>query len=383
MSMLAFFPRLKLEADLTVEGYRLLRFERGRLPGREQLAIDSVLEAYLEGENRAVRRATVLTGGERGLTDDLTDDEMADLFEVADLVAFAGLAGREYFVPVSYTNRETFSFIVQQFQSTGGGVAVRSRRRDGATQSYFSASQNRVRRPLSQHGVGGVSLSPAVVSALLQARGHKDWEHLSEAIYFFNRANTDSDLVSEESECVEMAGAIERLLRCYHGREDELIERFLALWKPATWLDPTLCERIPADRRRPSVVEAWLRDFFGYRGFHAHGRREVRRPTVWSRREHLLLGAFAFPLLVKLWLNERELYALTEQDEVDIDILERLICAKHFEPQPEDAPHEHPWPGIRGEAAFHRAFERGWKKHSGDTTTHPRPAQGGEDMPEG
>jgi len=380
MSMLAFFPWLTLESDLAIEGYHLLRFHRGSLPGKEQQTIDGVLEAYLEGETRSVSRATILTTDDRGIIDELSDEQMADVFEVAELVAFAGLAGREYFLPggMKYCNRETFNLIVQRFQSTSQGVAVFSRRRDGSTHTYVTASQNRVRRPISQYGVSGVGLDVSFLTALIQARDHQDWEHLTEAIYFFNKANTDSDLVSEESECVEMVGAFERLLQCFHGKEDEVAQRFLALWEPSEWLEPVSCERVPADKRGRPVVETWLRDFFGYRGFHAHGRKAIWRPTIWSRREHLLLGAYGFSLLVKLWLKERSLYQLTDRDEPDIDVFEKLICGKHFEPQPDDEAPHYPWHEIRGTAAFHRAFERGWKTMFGATTEDPRPD--GEDQ---
>jgi hypothetical protein len=373
MSALAFFPWLALETDMSIEGYHLLRFIRGQEPGLEQETIDGVLEAYLGGEMRPVPRATILTIAGRDILADLEDDQMAELFEVGELVAFTGLASREYFMPGGYANRETFDLIVQHFTGRGQGVGVLSRRRDGTATTYVSPGQNRVRRPRSQYAVTHVRLNERFLGALVCARDHEDWEHLAESIYFFNKANTDSDVVSEESECVEMVGAFERLLQCYHGKEHELAEAFCDLWQPSAWLDRALCTRVSEEQRDRPVAETWIRDFFVYRGFHAHGRRAIRRPTVWSRREHLLLGAYAFPLLVKLWLRKRELYELADDDESDIDIFEQLACADHFAPQPGDEVPDYPWIAIRGRNAFHRALERGWKHVFGDTTPNPPP----------
>jgi hypothetical protein len=368
MSALAFFPWLSLNSNIGLKGYRLIRYERGDSPGIEQETVDGILQAYLHQETKPVPKATLLLKDGRGVIEDISDDEVADRFEVAELVALAGLAAREYFLPTRYSNRETFNLVVQRFTGRGHGVGVTSRRRDGSTSAYVSPSQNRVRRPLSQNGVSNVMVDEALLRALLAAREHKNWEHLSEAVYFFGRANTDSDVVSEESECVEMVGAFERLLGCSRSKEDDLARRFMALWQPVQWIDPAQCSRIPARIRSLRVAETWIRDFFGYRGFHAHGRRRVQRPTAWSRHEHLLLGAYAFPLLVKLWLAKRGLYEVTDRDESDIDVFEALTCANHFEVQSEEEIPRHPWNEIRGSVGLRRAIERGWKKVSGEAT---------------
>ena len=372
MGALAFFPWFSLDSDVTVGGYRLSRYIRGNQPGREQETIDEILQAYLEGETRAIRQATLLHKEGSELLADLADEEMADLFEVAEVVSFAGLASREYFAPARYSNRETFNLVVQRFQGRGQGVGVISRRRDGSTRAYVSPSQNRVRRPISQNGVSAVALDGGLLTALLEARDHDDWEHLSEAVYFFGRANTDSDVVSEESECVEMVGAFERLLQCFHGKEHELAEAFMALWQPTEWLDPAGCDRIPAAQRDRRVAESWLRDFFGHRGFHAHGRRAVSRPTIWSRSEHLLLGAYAFPLLVRLWLAKRGLYTLTDRDQDDIDIFEQLVCARLFR-EGDDESTSYPWNEIRSLGAIRRVVRRSWRKLLGETGTKTKP----------
>jgi hypothetical protein len=49
---------------------------------------------------------------------------------------------------------------------------------------------------------------------------------------------------------------------------------------------------------------------------------------LWDRLEHLLLGAYAFPLHIKSLLSERGLYMLTEEDQTRIDLFEWRARAK-------------------------------------------------------
>src|SRR5687767_11977368 len=94
MGALAFFPWFCIDQDLIVDAFELRRFERHALPGGpEQAAIDAVLEPYLLGEN-SISSATLLTTVGSSLTADLGQPTISDFFEVAELIAFSGLAAR-------------------------------------------------------------------------------------------------------------------------------------------------------------------------------------------------------------------------------------------------------------------------------------------------
>jgi hypothetical protein len=100
-----------------------------------------------------------------------------------------------------------------------------------------------------------------------------------------------------------------------------------------------------------SVREAWIRDFVRARHPHAHGQREGRR-GIWLTKEHLLLGAFAFPLVVKVLLSRPPLalYTLTDDDHAAIEMFESLAAEDAFVQLPAPDRRQQPqfgWERIR------------------------------------
>ena len=109
-----------------------------------------------------------------------------------------------------------------------------------------------------------------------------------------------------------------------------------------------LAERFP---KAASVREAWIRDLFRLRGDFSHGRIQARYPSLWHQREHLLLGGFLFPLLLKLTLVSRGIYELNDSDREGIQAFEALCCADHFRETGGDAS-KFPWTKIVRQAGF-------------------------------
>jgi hypothetical protein len=356
--MLAFFPWLRIERDLSGDGYELVQFARGLAPGGAvQPAVDAVLRPYVSPSgDRPVDVATLLRPRGTDITADLSEDQIDDLFAVAELVAFAGLAARRYFRQLEYCNRDTFTFVVQSFQDPAGHVGLRVRRRDGSTGIMVSPNAYRVHRPYHVPMHDRVGIDGALLGALLTTHGIEGWTDLEDSIFFFNQANSDRDLTPLQWETVATLSSFERILGVPRAGEDELAGRFLEVWPVGEGEGPT-CERIPADQRAGrSVREVWLRDLYRHRGASAHGRRESRHRALWTPSEHLLLGAFAFPLLAKILLARGGHYSLTAHDQTDLQVFEELACADHFQPRAEDDTRPHPWSQIRDGAQSHRAL---------------------------
>jgi hypothetical protein len=367
MGMLAFFPWLDLDEEVRLQEFSLIRFERGGRPGGGiQPTLDAVLELYVVGDDRPIPKATLLQLPGGGITDDLDDDVRNDLFALGELIALAGLAKRQYFAPFHYANRDNFTLIIQAFSDPTGGVAVRNRRRDGSTHAYKSRGGARVRRPDHVAAAGGVQIDVPLLEALLKLRSSDRWPDFEEAIFFFNRANTDGNDVFEQAEIVSTTSAFERVLGCRSGKEQELAERFVDEWRQSRCLLPSGCARIPAGQKQhvgKSIAELWIRDFFRHRGNVGHGRKQTAHPALWSAEEHLLLGAYAFPLLLKMLLNKLGLYRESWEEQVDVDVFEELACTKLFAEVREERDDGKegqlvwPWGEIRGRARLRRALE--------------------------
>ncbi len=360
MSMVAFFPWIRLDEIIVAGEFQLVPFKRGQAPGPpDQPALDALLKPYVHGKELPVEFATLIRLSEKGITSDLSDEDRASLFGFSELVAFSGLARREFFTKFNYVNRDDFTFVIQAFKEAGSGVAVTARRRDGVTQAYVVPTAYRVHRPFHVNNVDmRVQIDKELLLALVNARSRDAWPRYEEAILSFNRANTDGDQVSEQAEAVHMVGAIERLLDCRRGRENEFVSSFLGRWVPTSSLLPSACRRIPPNKaRRRSVTEIWLRDFYTHRGNLGHGKTRSGHRWIWPLGDHLLLGAFVFPLLARLVLSTDGLYRLTLQDEADIDAFE-LLATTGLEPlaKDDDEPTRFAWTQVRAESHGRRRW---------------------------
>lgn len=366
MSMLAFFPWIDLENEIAIGDYRLVPYIRGRLPAAPdselQATLDGILEPYKAG-NYPIRKATLLQIGDGELTRELDDDQCADAFQFAEIVAISGLAARKYFTRGLewYWNRDQFYFVIRAFTEAGKGTLIVIRRRDGNTNMLVTAEAYRV-QPRLHVLAGRVKLDVCFAKALLDSRASDEWERYWDSIINFNLANTDSADMRMEVEAVFTIAAFERLLGCRRGDEDDLAGRFIRVLKPKTALAPSSCPRLsdPATpdslARRASVREAWIRDFFRGRGNYAHGTLEPKHSAVWSLREHLLLSSYAYPLTLKSLLAKDGRYVVSEDDQFDIDLFEALMGEDLFA-EVEDLASS-PWNDVRDGAYFRRLAER-------------------------
>ncbi len=370
MSMISFFPWLALEKRLSFGDFDLLPFRRGMLPAgseadvpdaRLQATLDRVLEPFQDFTGRPVNLATILQLREHGPTDDLSDNERESVFAAAAVVAFGGLAAREFFelVRITYCNADNFLLYTQGYLDEPGGSAVAKRHRDGSTLSYYTADAYRVVVPIHVSAQEKVPLDQELILGLLQARGDGEADALEESIFWFNHANTDQPGFSLHAEAVMMMSSFQRLL----GRQDEsdVARAFRDAFVPRTDRPVSGAPRVAPGRFKNDAMpirEAWIRDFVRVRGESAHGIRG-RYPSVWPLREHLLLGAVAFPLLVKLWLRARGYYKLSRADQEGIDTFERYASVDAFDTRSKAQSSDEPmgWGRVRAELADERLEE--------------------------
>jgi len=338
MSTLTFFPWLRLPDDLTVAGYTLLRYRRGRLPcardHARQEVVDSILEPYWESRGVPVPEATLLQVGGRELTDHLPLEEIPKLLEFGSLVAFSALAAREYFNHW-YWNRDNLQLIIQNFDNPKAGVYIETRRRHGGIGHAMSQDYFVVSRPINISG-DEVELDVPLLEALFAADGNGVWPRIREAIEIFNLASSEASTTSEWTELLLMNGAFERLFES-PGREDVLAAGLTGSLEPE---EPLPVERFKKFANNPeaasrfkradSIREVWIRDFFRVRNEYAHGVVTTRYPALWSVREHLLLASFSFPLAIKKVLDANGVYTLSDQDQLHINAFEALASEDHL-----------------------------------------------------
>lgn len=356
MPALAFFPWFAIEEETTIGDFELLPYERGQKPfasnAGDQDSADSILGHYFSHRKRQISSATIVKLKDREVFDSPTEDERNALFSFSQLIAFGGLARREFFSQFgNYCNSGHFQLVLQHFRQPETGVLLTTRRRDGTSDQFHTA----YRKDTPEHvqlGLVPIVLDLPLLRALLDVQGRgNNWPDFAESILSFNLANSDSSDVHEVIEAVLLVSAHERLLGCNHGKEDDLATGLVRCLSPPKSINALHCARLapviqsgrfPA--RAETVREVWVRDFFRLRGDLAHGKvQQPRYPAVWSLKEHLLLGSFVFPLIVRSMLVKEGFYSLTKEDQIALRAFEKLACAKLFA---QDETEDWPWTRI-------------------------------------
>ena len=113
--------------------YSLKRFVRGKLPCPAdglQKTLDTVLAPCCIHRGEPIKHAVILVRHGRAPTGELSAEDRANLFEFAELFAFAALAARRFFWP-DYLNRDHLRLVIQAFSDREGGASMQLRRRDG------------------------------------------------------------------------------------------------------------------------------------------------------------------------------------------------------------------------------------------------------------
>lgn len=93
MPTLAFFPWLKLNEPTTLGSYRLVPYEAEHSVPKD---IRRIVSSHKQGRGTPVEHA-VLVEVNGSLESQLSDDQVADIFRLRELLCFAALAERQFF----------------------------------------------------------------------------------------------------------------------------------------------------------------------------------------------------------------------------------------------------------------------------------------------
>lgn len=189
-----------------------------------------------------------------------------------------------------------------------------------------------------------------------------DWARWEDAIELFNLANTDSYLITAELEAVLMVSSFQRVLGVRSSKHIAVAQAFAAALRPSSDLALAASRRaanLPdVGKKEPNLRTRWMEDFYGLRGDLAHGRMRSSKDLLWrDPREFLVLGAFAFPLVVKQLLEDEGLYQLTDEDHIRVDAFERLADAEFLTcVKTESGGEEWPWTRILWDVRYGGLF---------------------------
>jgi len=336
--MLVFMPWCPIDKRYTVGDVAILPFERHKpiegLDHAAQCRINEIMAIYKDIESKPMHKAAIICYGSKSPIDDLTDDEVEVAQDLVVLACFSGLAKREYFNSLGpYCNSDCFSLYIQNFDKADF-TALTIRRREGQTLCGWPIDHIWITVPVHCHTIQEVSLDADLLKALVYHRAElsdSEWGRWQNAISCFNQANTDSDNLRHQVEWVLLCSAFEHLLSAKSNAKD-IACKFAKKLTPSDELLARDAARLSIQQKNDgkSVRYQWLREFYRIRGDFAHGKLNPQQPTTWNFLEHLVLATIAFPLLVKSLLNKACKYKLTDNDQAQIDVFEKLADTLDF-----------------------------------------------------
>jgi hypothetical protein len=284
-------------------------------------SVPAALDDFIGVDGNPISTCTVVSVGGRILLEDYPEaGRIETLRDYVELACVVCLSGREFLTTAEpYCNSDCFSVYQRQYRRGWGTSAPPIRRRDDIPMG-LSGLALKVHAPKHTVPIMKLSLEEAFFKALSELRrkligsGRLElWARLQESIFCFNQANTDSEAIPPHIEWVLMASAIQRILNT-PSKADVFARQFRS-------------ELFPNDskRRKAEMVETWAREFYRYRGNYAHGQLRPYGKAQWPREQHLLCGAIAFPLLLKILLQREGVYRPTTRDAAQADALARLL----------------------------------------------------------
>lgn len=387
MPTLAFLPWSTLTERVRVGAYHLVpcgeAIASGEIPPELKDGVAAILSGY--GKTRVVdrRHVPLIHHDSVGVVDDLSDDLVEAYFDFRQRIAFSVLSARRFFQH-RYANSDNASLVMQRFTPEhAGATVITSRRRDGSVNNIIPKGLLKVRRP--DHVAGWCELpndmDGALLEALEQAADSEKqlWPRLADSIRLFVGANTDSPDVAPHSELVDLVSAFSRTADVW--KEADTVAAFIKVLpapppppdeaRQARLFDPELGPKLKNPRvvsgleNGRSLRELWLSDAYILRSQVGHGRvAQPPYPSIWILREHLLLGAIAYPLYVKGILASIGLYSWSRDDEQLNDALDALLTIEPFAVTDDDGDDgradteglrkRHPWHEVFFRAASRR-----------------------------
>ena len=283
--------------------------------------------------------AFILNKGELGWK--LANDDFLKVKKAALFLYLATLAKNEYFQQLrAYTNSSYFRYFFQNLPTENSDhVSFEVKRRGGGILvGGIKASEAVISAPLQCYEEGPSKIDENLIHALNKA--NEERKEVLNLIFlslnYFSMSHTDDDFMDDLPEITFMASAFEALLKT--DQAYELSKRIGELFAPygnikvGNTLNVRSGIKIDSkyenDQKEWFLHRKWIEEIHNLRSKLIHAEPTNVREWGWLRYEHLIMGAFIYPLVVKLILQRETFYTMTHKDETHCLAVDRLLGAK-------------------------------------------------------
>lgn len=344
MGTIAFLPWVSFNQDFSLGGFKFTRVRKqyrnldNNPPYIDQIAnlpqpYDQIVNCTRIKNNASISDFTVINKTGQSLIDDLTDDDIKNLYKIIDYITCSAISSRDI-TGHDYVNADNLALIVQRFDRIPiRHISISTKRRGSTAWNAYPINLYGMRCPEHVSNQKGYKLDIGFSTAVYDhiAQKKQGYQRLDDSIENYVLANTDYGRVGENSEFVLLSGAFERLIKS-NGKAQVFryqlskVLRFVPEqdvnctaknlpkaqdgWRREVCrlTNGKLCLKKPFDSCK-TLRDYWAIDFYRTRNKFAHGEGRSNN-SIWSAQEHLAISCHIFPSLVKIYLRDKGNFAL-------------------------------------------------------------------------
>ena len=94
----------------------------------------------------------------------------------------------------------------------------------------------------------------------------------------------------------------------------------------------------------------YIEELYQLRNAIIHGNDQSKRTWGWSNFEHLIIGAYVYPLVVKLLLEKSGYYTLSDSDKIACRSIDIILAKKNWHERPTETDNHTNWQEAISEA---------------------------------
>jgi len=354
-------PWITIEKIHEVNGIQMLPFPETELNSDFQSTMREVLKSYKGIRGRTLRKCSILASVSCSPGWSLKEEDHSRIEQSVSLFFLASMASNEYFVQHStYSNSSAFQPIFQNVTLPPSGLAIEHRRRDGRNlDGGYQHGDLKFSCPLECKS-SKPKIDEEFLLALDEAAKANDnlFRRLLVSLSFFRLANTDQSHMSLDAEVVQLGASYEILLdaegayqlACKYG---EIFGRY-----KETNVDDALSGRpgiklgpgYENEQKQWQLGRKFIEELHQLRSAIVHGEDRDKRKWGWSNFEHLVIGAYVYPLAVKLLLQTGGHYKLTDNDEIACRSIDIILAKTKWHERPSQTANHTNWQECISEA---------------------------------
>jgi hypothetical protein len=368
-AVIMLLPWLKIMEKIELGDIQFIPWRRGEgLSGISFLSQEDatmIMSDYVDVRGEEISEAVFMLHGNCSENGQLSESQMNEAAEAAQLLAFSAISKNDYFDRGGfYVNASYFRYFYQRLPIKEN-FSLACRRREGFFYDFpYKHGEATFHSP--QQCMRSVDIDPdkgllEALSTILK-KETPIHEGLLQSIRLFIMASTDDIFMPTNQELTLMVMAYEGLFSNCQGAYDLACKISILLGEygrieigKSTYKD---YESLKDLSQGAWLHLAWMRECYQLRNDYIHGNDFKRREGCWQEQEHNVFAAWLFPLIVKLVLSKESLYTLSNEDEVALFAADRLLDSKDWGKEVDRYPRHSLWKEIIADASYELAAER-------------------------